>query len=241
MALIVGVLLWLALGLNWADAAVIEDAVSTQTCASCLSMSTNHTGTAAADRHALVGVSIVDSGATPGITTSLTYGVSNMTLLARQSSASLALTGEMFSLAAYPTGLQTITWTFDPFVRASSGVFTMSSVNSGTPLGTPASTCAISSSPSLSCGSINGDLVVDVLATAFQTGFPTVGPNQTQNFNVKDGDDQSVAASSRETATSASTPMSWTLDSADNWCLLCVAVKPAAVATGDLFYRRRSQ
>jgi len=85
-------------------------------------------------------------------------------------------------------------------------------------------------SPTIDVTSESGDLVVDIVSYLSLSSV-TVGDDQTQNY-FDHFASSATSMSSRETASSTSTTMSWSCSGSDqNWCSFAASLAPAVIPT----------
>jgi hypothetical protein len=104
------------------------------------------------------------------------------------------------------------------------GASAFSGVSQTTPTGPVATATGASTTASVAVSSAAGDVVVDIISQ--DNGTSTLGAGQTQNWRQEDATDRADGVSSRETATGASTTMSYLESVASSWSMAGVALKP---------------
>ncbi len=168
------------------------------------------------------------------VITGVTYGGQPLALVGARSESDDARI-EIWQLVNPPTGPNLVAITFndafdDPINEegASAGAVSFTGVHQGTPLGTFASAIASGVSPmTVNVSSAGGELVFDTVAR--KGAAVTVGPGQTQQWNLcTDGGCSNVGGGASTEPGAASVTMSWTPDS-DNWAIGAVPIKAAAV------------
>ena len=193
-----------------------------------------HTTSAASNRLMLVGISHTKDDPTIN---SVTYGGVALTALGTAQTSDFRT--RIYRLTAPASGTANVVVTFSarPLKGAIATVSTYSGVNQTTPLGTLAAASGDSTTPSVAVTSVSGDLVHDVLATETGSGTITAGAGQTQNGTAPADVGIVRNRSSRETATAATTTMSYSM-TAKKWSISGVAIKrsptPTITASGSV-------
>jgi len=179
------------------------------------------------DGYVVVGVSMYDAVVSASIT-GVTYGGTPMTLLGTQQDGNAYSEVYLFGLAVgnKAAGNYTVALTGSTGIdQLVFGVSAFSGVHQAVPTGPFASATGSSLTASVTVSSGAGDVVVDILAQ--DVGTSTVGVNQTLNWRQEDSTDRADGVSSRETATGATTAMSYTESVASSWSFGAVALKGA--------------
>jgi hypothetical protein len=190
---------------------------------------TNHT-TSGSDRLMLVGISIVDDGASGGRQiSSVTYSGVNLTQVCTGSVSDDARVW-IYRLIAPPVTTANVVVTLDGAVASSgkitAGVMTFTGVDQTTPLGTCVTDTNDSSPHAVTVTSATNELVFDVYASEDAAMTMASSPSgRTQRWNRttnSDGGGGSTAPGA------SSVTMTWTANSgSSHWALAAVPVKPA--------------
>ena len=211
-----------------AEAVIAVDAVSTGDTQPA-SLTISHTTGSGTNRLMLVGISFVNDEMET--VTSVTYNGVALTWVGTGANGDDARM-EIWRLIAPPTGTYNVVITFSaPLRRAAvAGVMTFTGVHQTTPLGTFVSAVGNASPATVNVTSAANELVFDTVACESCTSF-TVGPSQTQRWNLSapDGPRLTPGAGSTELG-AVSVTMSWTQGFADYWAIGGVSIKPAAAA-----------
>ena len=188
------------------------------------SLTFSHT-TSGSERFLLVCVSHWNS-ATVRQVSGITYGGQAMTLGRREKNSGGNDTAELWYLNNPPSGANDVVVTMSGTTSGwKAGAMSFTGVNQTTPRGAFTGANGTATPATVDVASASGDVCVDCLEYfADAAATPSLGANQTENYS--DEATQDVwGASSRETATGATTTMSWTLSANHEWEIVGVAVK----------------
>jgi hypothetical protein len=181
----------------------------------------SHTTGSGSNRLMLVGVSHnLDD---PTIS-SVTYGGTALT--AQGTAQTSDFRTRIYSLIAPATGTANVVVTLPATIQKGViiNIATFANVNQTTPLGTVAAASGDSAAPLVAVTSVADDLVYDVLCTEVGSGGITAGAGQTLNGTQPADFNLVVLRSSRETATTTSTTMSYSI-TAKKWSISGIAIK----------------
>jgi hypothetical protein len=187
----------------------------------------SHTVGTGENRLLMAGISLRDR-----TVSSVTYGGTAMTLVGTINNGADTRI-YIYRLLNPTSGTATISVVLNgaPGKGASVGAIDYSGVDQSTPLGTFASATGSSASPTLNVFSASGQLVFDVLSVR-QTTALTAGAGQTERWDFASSEIRGGA--STESATAATTTMSWTSGNG-KWAIGGVAIRPAAVINNVTF------
>lgn len=205
--------------------AIAVDSVSTAHGNGASPFTLNHT-TAGSDRLLIVGVSIhhVNSEVI-----SMTYNGVEMTLVPDTGEYNGQYYCVMYYLVAPATGSNTVSIsTSDQVYDIGIGVISLTGVHQSVPLGTALQTTGTSTTPSVTVSSAADELVVDALCIN-NNGALAVHASQTSRWNATTGNAFIKYAGSTEVG-AASTTMSWTNGTSQNWSMAAVPIKPVGAA-----------
>jgi len=184
-----------------------------------------HTVGAGSDRYLKVGVAINQLG--PATVSSITYAGVPMTRLGDSVQRGF-IRVEYWYLLNPPTGTNDVVVTLsDSPMNLACAASSYFGVNQTTPHGTESTATGVGTGPSVSVQSASGELVVDVMACA-DTGHVSVGSGQTLRGVADNGTTEAVCAVSDE-AGATSVTMSHTIGAANDWAIIGVSLRPAAV------------
>ena len=189
----------------------------------------------------IVAVSLNVTNNTTTTVSSVTYGASSLTLIAAGATGNRRV--EYWKLPNAPAGTATVTVTPSAVANARrvgvvADAITFTGVDTTVPVGTPSFTGATSAAPSLTVASNANQIILDtVAATGYAGGTTTtisMGPGQTQEWNVNTGQStaQDVVASGSIKNGAGSVTMSETLNQSVAWEIGALPIYGAA--TGSL-------
>jgi hypothetical protein len=211
----------LMLAVTGTATAQIHLSTTTGSTPSATSVTISHTTGTQSDRLMLVGVSLWPNNSSAAVPT-VTYGGTALTQVGTQWGNDQRVA--IFSMLNPPSGTDNVVVTLPSgHFGAVVGVSTFASVNQTNPLGAFNSNTGISVSPSVNVASEAGNLVFDVLG-AEQDADLTVGANQTERWRSTANINDHRGGGSTETATGASTIMSWSLSTSKKWTIGGVAI-----------------
>jgi hypothetical protein len=200
---------------------IVFDAVYSNSCNPCPTLSWSHTVGSGSNGILIVGVSMLLQHAPTAVT--VTYGASTLTFIGAQNDPSDFMRAEMWYLPNPPTGTAPITVTFSaPGSQLAAGgsvsYFNVASVGSSN---------SVNGAGSLASVTVNanpGDLVVDTLVADSLPPI-TPGAGQTQRWSLSPSAGW-VGAGSDKTAASPVT-MTWNLVPVSKWALVAVQLQPS--------------
>lgn len=135
----------------------------------------------------------------------------------------------LYYLIAPATGSNTVSVTTTGAVNdIGIGVISFTGADQTSPLGTANTATGTSTTPSVIVSSAADQIVVDGL-TIVHSGTLSVGASQTQRWNIIGGYGYLKSGGSTETG-AASTTMSWSNSTSQDWALAAVPVKPVSTA-----------
>lgn len=216
----------------WAALAV--DAVSSSACGACTSLSWSHT-VSGSETVLVIGFSGYDT--TPDVVTGVTYNGVAMTLIPSSSGTNGGHTVAFYGLIAPTTGTNTVVVSASgTMTDLGAGAVSFTGAHQTTPFGTANTATGSSTAPSVNVSSAADEIVVDTLSI-IHNGTLTVDGSQTQRWNAIGGFGFIKYGGSTETG-AASTPMSWSNSTSQDWAISAVPVKPsgAAGASGDALF-----
>ena len=185
----------------------------------------SHTVGAGASSILIVSVSLRDSKAPVA---SVTYGGVALTLVGAQDSQGRKLRTEMWQFLSPPPGTADVVVTLTESKDIIGGSRLFFGVDQLAPHGGFSGTWGKSTTASLLVPSAAGEVVIDTLSTKGDAGSVTVGPGQTQHWNLSTGSGwgDGQGAGSGE-AGAASVTMTWTLQNKEEWSLGALSLRPA--------------
>lgn len=205
--------------------AVAVDAVSSSGGGSASSFSWAHT-CSGSDRLLMLGIAWYDSIDT---ISSVTYNSVAMTIVPSSSKSIGQYTVVLYYLINPASGSNTVAVTFSGGVfDFGGGAVSFTGADQTTPLGTAATASGTSTTPSVAVTSASGEIVLDTLIIT-HSGTLTVDGSQTQRWNATGGGYTKYAGSTEGGA--ASTTMSWSNSTSQDWAITGVAVKPVSANT----------
>lgn len=179
------------------------------------------------DRVLFVGISHYDSSDT---VSGVTYNSVAMTAVPSGATNNGQFYVSLWYLIAPATGSNTVSVTFTGGVfdfKAGSVSFT--GADQTTPLGTAVTATGSSTTPSVTVTSATGEIVLDTLVIV-HSGTLTVDGSQAQRWNGTGGSGFIKGGGSTESG-AASTTMSWSNSTSQDWAIVGVPVKPVAASS----------
>lgn len=189
------------------------------------------------NRLLVVWVSYFDSADAP---TGATYNGVAMTAIP----SSTAANGD-YKIAGYylinpATGTNNVVISFTgPMFDIGAGSVSFTDAHQTTPLGTAVTATGTSTTPSVTVSSAAGEIVLDGLVIV-HSGTLTVDGSQTQLWNSIASNGFQKYAGSMETAAEASTTMSWSNSSSQQWAIGAVPIKPVSAGGGTMPAKMRA-
>lgn len=205
--------------------AVAVDAVSSAAGGSASNFSWAHT-CSGSDRLLMLGIAWYDSIDT---ISSVTYNSVAMTAVPSSSKSIGQYTVVLYYLTNPASGSNTVAVTFSGGVfDFGGGAISFTGADQTTPLGTAATASGTSTTPSVAVTSASGEIVLDTLIIT-HSGTLTVDGSQTQRWNSTGSGYTKYAGSTEGGA--ASTTMSWSNSTSQDWAITGVAIKPVSTNT----------
>jgi uncharacterized repeat protein (TIGR01451 family) len=187
-----------------------------------------HTVGLGVDRLLVVGVSIYNANKT---VTALTYAGAPLTRIGflDGGNGSNDRRMEMWVLVNPPIGTASVAITMSSGAKLVAGATTFFGINTAAPAGGFFSNEALTNLATLTLPSGPGELVVDVLAVTGNAATATVGPGQSQLWNLySQSNGGAVVGTASTEPGAASVTMSWNLSSTEYWVIGAVSLQPAA-------------
>ncbi len=209
-----------------ARAAITVDATSTGF-ANGNTLTFQHTVGLGVDRVLMVGVSIYNANKT---VSALAYAGAPLTRIGfvDGGSGSNDRRMELWLLVNPPIGTASVDITMSSGAKLVAGATSFFGVNTAVPAGSFYSNEALNNLATIILPSGPGEMVFDVLAVTGNAATATVGPGQTQRWNLysQSNGGAVVGAASTEPGASSVT-MSWSLTSNEYWVIGAVSLQPA--------------
>lgn len=181
------------------------------------------------NRLLIVWVSYFDSADTP---TGATYNGVAMTAIPSSTAANGNYKIAGFYLIAPATGTNNVVVSFSGDMSdMGAGAVSLTDAHQTVPLGTAVTATGTNTTPSVTVSTSAGEIVVDGLVIV-HGGTLTVDGSQTQRWNSIASNGFEKYAGSTETASGASTAMSWGNSSSQAWAQGAVPVKPVSGGGG---------
>lgn len=215
---------------SWAALAI--DAVASSACGSCTSLSYSHT-VSGTNRLLWVGPSGYDTGDT---VTGVTYNAVSMTLVPSSAVSNGSHSVSQYGLVAPATGTNTVLISATGYMTdLGGGSVSFTDADQTNPFGTAVTATGNGTTPSVNVSSAANEIVIDAL-NILHNGTLAVGAGQTEQYQGIGGFGFSKYGASTETG-SATTTMSWTNSTAQDWAISAVPVKPLAAGGSTLRLR----